>query len=300
MSDSQAVTPLDLTGTINKDQVNYRIDSTTIGNMPSGQLAHNAQVHVIGKRTTSGSPADWYQIDLNGQHFWIATQFVDIATTTAAATTNPVAAAVSDPASNVATTTAASAPTEGTATSSVAPGAVTVAATTILLNAPWYTQMEGGSGHNICGETSVKVMLGYYGKDSGLTPHQLADVLKMYGAETTYNQLISLARQYGIELNVLRPGNSTNDLRTALAASKPIITLVHYQDLGFPDHYGSLKSNWGHWLVVIGCNDDGFFVNDSLWTQDMNDGKGGAGLFVPNTKMDKAAKRGTQYFTGLY
>jgi uncharacterized protein YvpB len=168
------------------------------------------------------------------------------------------------------------------------------------LAVPWYSQIfPDGSGHNACGETSVKMLLGYYNKDKGDSIRALAEWLGLWGKDTGPDSLIRLAGHYGLSLTRLTPASSLNVLRDQLKQDKPIIILVNYADLGFEVHLGGGVNQGLHWLVVTGVQNDTFYINDPLWTAEMRGGKGGACLTITEAQLKKAVRSSLDNFLAL-
>ena len=272
------VQPFTADGVVNAGDVRIRSVPSTEGNNPIKLVGSGAKVSITGKVTTTGTPADWYQIAFNGNSAYIASQWVTVITGAADALTSGTPTQV------------ASSPVPAAPVADECPSSV--------LKVPYSTQiMSDGKGHDACGETSVKMVVGFYGKDPGDSVQTMANKLGKWGLTTGSNDLIKLAGLYGVSLSVLTHDNTLDAIRAQLAASKPVILLVNYKDLGFRVHlgggYGGDPTNQGaHWFVVIGVVDKTFYVNDPLWVLSDRHGKGGACLPISSDQLSKAAAAG--------
>jgi len=285
-------------GIVNAGGARVRTEPTAENNTPIDNLALGAKVEITGKVTTEGTPAYWYQISHNGTHAYVASQYINVET---APTTTPATAPTTAPTSAPAATPAAAPAAAPTSPDDCPPS---------VLSVPWHTQiMSDGSGHDACGETSVKMVLGFYGKDNGDSIQTLANKLGKWGKPTGSADLIHLAGLYGQPLAVLTHDNTLTAIRTQLADHKPLILLVNYKDLGFKVHLGGGiggdPTNQGpHWLVAIGVQEDTFYLNDPLWMTADRHGKGGACLPISAEQLTKAlaggaAANGTSSYLAL-
>ena len=155
----------------------------------------------------------------------------------------------------------------------------------------WLSQIfADGSGHNACGETSVKMLLQYYGKDTGDSILNMAEWLKKWGQDTNVSDLILLANHYELTLNQLAHDTTFAAVKEQLANKRPVIILVNYLDLNFPIHLGSGADQGFHWPLVIGYQNNTFYLHDPLWLESQNHGNGGACLAITEDQLAKAAR----------
>lgn len=144
----------------------------------------------------------------------------------------------------------------------------------VFLKVPWETQVGNWSG-NDCGPACVLMLLKYRGLGEDDTVDSLARIEPGLTSET---ELESLARKKDLTLkpiSVQRDDRLLADLRKNLLDDTPVILLVYYPALRFRNPTG--VGARGHWLVVVGFDDDRFFVHDPLFGRDQRNHYGGTG-----------------------
>ena len=160
----------------------------------------------------------------------------------------------------------------------------------VFLKVPWETQVGNMAG-NDCGPACVLMLLKYRGLSRNETVDSLA---RIEPGMTTEVELQSLAKKKGLTLkctDVQRDAQSMAALRQYLLKDTPVILLVHYPALHFnnPTSVGATT----HWLVVVGFDEDRFFVHDPLFGRDQKNhqgGKGGAYIAIDADRLATASR----------
>lgn len=141
-----------------------------------------------------------------------------------------------------------------------------------ILNVPYTDQYEGQTSENHdCGPACVAMVVDYRNKrPSGINNYkdfmiQIRNVMNV-GANinTGFGNLKTALSHYGISSAYItnaatpQPTAQVNQMKTAIAAGRPVIALVHGATLGRGSKYGD------HWIVVRGFSADGqsVYVND--------------------------------------
>lgn len=139
-----------------------------------------------------------------------------------------------------------------------------------LVSIPYISQYQGQSTQNHdCGPASGAMVLQAYEKrPGGLTDQQWIVQVRSHSGNSSGNlnfpQLEAAISWYGVSSTEIPPTLSPapdaqmQEMRNALAASKPVIALVHGATLGRGTNYGD------HFVVVRGFSDDNqyVYVND--------------------------------------
>lgn len=133
------------------------------------------------------------------------------------------------------------------------------------LTIPWIGQNTARTDddftNNDCGPAVLTMWLNWLGHVVTVDDVSAATGLSRNYKSTTYAHLIKAAAAYGLTLE--RVTSLTLDaIRFEIDHESPMIVLVHYPSLAvrFDANYKS-----GHWLLVTGYDDFGFFYNDSYW-----------------------------------
>ena len=154
----------------------------------------------------------------------------------------------------------------------------------VKLDVPYRSQWDpdGGVYTSDCGPTCVGMILRFYGREA--TINQLAAEAGMSEVRrlTSPDDLARAAALHGVAL-VHKMSASLQDIEAELVAGRPVIALIHYGSLGSlrQDSY-----NGGHWLVVIGMDENDVIVNDPDWAYGRR--AGGAGLRIPRNVFEQA------------
>jgi uncharacterized protein YvpB len=280
------VQPFDSQGYVSTDAVNIRSVPTTVGNVRLGKLYENTPVTITGKVTTGGDPAEWYQIKYNDGVGYAASTYITLGV--------PAPATSTTPASTTPASTTPASTTDATSTATHLPNCPDG-----TLAVPWVSQIINGSGHNACGETSTRMLLGYYGKDNGDSIETMANWLGKWGQDTGVPDLIKLAAHYGVTISQVTHDTTFAVLKDHLANKRPVIILVNYLDLNFPVHLGGGADMGLHWLVVIGYVNGTYYLNDPLWLASQRNGQGGACLPITEDQLGRAVRPNMANFLAL-
>lgn len=130
------------------------------------------------------------------------------------------------------------------------------------LRVPYKSQWDSDAkaSKNDCGATSIAMILEFYGLN--VTSDE---VFKETGAGPgciTIPQLQKAISAFGFT-NKYEKGQSTQRLKGLIDNGIPVIALVHYGDLSSRQDKGF---RGGHFFVVVGYRDDGWFINDpNFW-----------------------------------
>lgn len=127
------------------------------------------------------------------------------------------------------------------------------------LSVAYKSQWDGDAGKtaNDCGPASIAMLLNYYGEN--LTTDMVFEKTGAGSGLISWPQLQKAISAFGY-VSHLERSQSLPRLRQLIDLNCPVIVLVHY---------GSLKSTQdknfkgGHFFLMVGYHDGGFFVNDS-------------------------------------
>lgn len=151
------------------------------------------------------------------------------------------------------------------------------------LPVPYKSQWDADAKgtQNDCGPASIAMALNYYGES--LTTDQ---VYQKTGAGAGLIGIAEMNRAIAaFGYSVERKTQSTPaELKACLDQNLPVIALVHYGSLGPTVQDKTFKG--GHFFLVVGYRDDGYFVNDpNFWDAHRQDGDH---HFYPKAAFEKA------------
>jgi GH24 family phage-related lysozyme (muramidase) len=133
------------------------------------------------------------------------------------------------------------------------------------LKVPYCDQlgMADGQGWRECFSASSAMLAMYWGKEPN---ENVYDKLRSrYGDSTTSEAQLDALRSLGLKADFLTDGTTTM-LKQEINAGRPVA-------VGWLcDGPVSAPSGGGHWIVIIGYDDSGFFVNDPYGNCDLVDG----------------------------
>lgn len=153
----------------------------------------------------------------------------------------------------------------------------------VNLPVPYKSQWDNDAQgtQNDCGPASIAMILNYYGEK--LTTD---DVFKKTGAGSGLigiPQMVKAIEAFGYT-TFRKTQSDVATLKSYLDQNLPVIALVHYGSLGNTVQDKTFKG--GHFFVVVGYRDDGYFVNDSnFWDPHRQDGDH---HFYPKADFEKA------------
>jgi len=123
------------------------------------------------------------------------------------------------------------------------------------------------SSHNNCGPTCIAMILGFY--DVATTTDAVHTKTGADGGLVTISQLQTAISSYGCKSTVY-VGTTPDQLKTLLDSGQPVMALVHAGSLTSRQDQGFTG---GHFVVVVGYREDGYFVNDpDFWDKFRGDG----------------------------
>ncbi|MCL4251109.1 MAG: C39 family peptidase [Anaerolineae bacterium] len=166
-----------------------------------------------------------------------------------------------------------------------------------ILEVPWISQVSAtATGAFDCGQTCVLMLLRYYDKVG--TDKHVIDLTRIKDGRTTWNDLISLSGQFGLQVGLQDIKQNITSIKSRLPklidAGQPAIMLVYYRDLQLPNTIANPpRADPGlHWLVVRGYDGDTFFVNDPLWLEEEHRSKYASGMIPVRLDTLNRAYRG--------
>lgn len=178
-----------------------------------------------------------------------------------------------------------------------------------LLSVPWVSQLDANSTAGAdCGHACVLMLLKYYDNPpspdilSDTTVDNLVNLMRdidvrqgrpRRAKNTTSDQdLVDLAAANGLELRADRNFKNLDKAMAQLKKRRPVIVLVNYLDLQFPDHLQSGPDQGWYWLVIVGSSNGGntFIVNDPLWTPQARSNRGGKELQIARATLTRALR----------
>jgi GH24 family phage-related lysozyme (muramidase) len=148
------------------------------------------------------------------------------------------------------------------------------------LKVPYCDQLDmaDGQGWRECFSASSAMLAMYWGKE--LNENAYDSLRSRYGDSTTSEAQLAALRSLGLTADFQTDGTSFL-LKQEIDAGRPVA-------VGWLcDGPSSAPSGGGHWIVIIGYDDSGFFVNDPYGNCDLVDGgypshHDGAGLHYSN------------------
>ena len=147
---------------------------------------------------------------------------------------------------------------------SIAPATVTNGSA--KLEVPWISQIDaGGRGNMDCGQACVLMLLHFHNQRTDLKLEDTALKVDPENDGTSVKDLISLANLYDLSLQQIAPFLEVGQIRQIIADGHPVILLVDYKSLNFPDHLNGVDQG-KHWLLAVGYDQDQYLVHDPLWT----------------------------------
>jgi ABC-type bacteriocin/lantibiotic exporter with double-glycine peptidase domain len=144
--------------------------------------------------------------------------------------------------------------------------------TSVRLAVPWLSQLAATAGYagGDCGMACVAMILNMHGprvtvdevsRKSGLKPGFTGAA--WWDVQRTAALLgLTLAHSFNLELN---------DLETVLRAGQPAIVILNYQSIPARFRY-STTYNSGHFVVVVGIDQEAVFVHDPYWPEGSKSG----------------------------
>ncbi len=130
------------------------------------------------------------------------------------------------------------------------------------LSVPYKSQHDSDAQgtHNDCGPASVAMILNYFGENVTTD-----EVFRRTGAGQGLIRVAELKKaisSYGYDSEFIT-NSSLEEINQNINKGIPIIALVHYGSLSSRQ---DKKFTGGHFFVMVGYRDDGFFVNDpNFW-----------------------------------
>lgn len=137
------------------------------------------------------------------------------------------------------------------------------------LHVPFFSQWDEDAGQtkNDCGPCALKMILNYYGEK--LTTNEIFAKTEAGEGAITVSQLQKAITFYDY-ISQYEKNCSTEKLKELIDKNTPPIALVHYGDL---QSRQDKNYKGGHFFVVVGYRDDGYFVNDpNFWGDYRKDG----------------------------
>jgi hypothetical protein len=141
------------------------------------------------------------------------------------------------------------------------------------LEVPFRTQKDGGRWQiSNCGPATLGMVLDGYGivgqatDDLRFRSHTYQGTPGMRGG-TALQHIAQVAQDFDVPTSGLYSAAggfnawSTDDIRSELRLGRPVMPLVRLYLL--PGNEG-VGPRWGHYILITGLSEDGFFYNDSL------------------------------------
>jgi GH24 family phage-related lysozyme (muramidase) len=197
----------------------------------------------------------------------------------------PVAAAVSNngaPARPIAAGAVAVATAPATAPAAVAaPATAPAPAHPNPLEVTYFDQMlmDDGQGWRDCFSASCAMLACYWGKLKAKDGNAYNHIRQKYGDSTDSNSQLQALRSLGLKAE-FRTDGKPETLKAEIDAGRPVaVGWLHHGHVTAP-------SGGGHWTVVIGYDDTGFWMNDPYGSCDLVGG-GYPGGGNPNDQLGK-------------
>jgi hypothetical protein len=133
------------------------------------------------------------------------------------------------------------------------------------LKVPYCDQlnMADGQGWRECFSASSAMLSMYWGKEPNQNVYD--KLRRRYGDSTTSEAQLDALRSLGLTADFQTTG-TTSLLKQEIDAGRPVAVCW------LCDGPSSAPSGGGHWIVIIGYNETGFFVNDPYGNCDLMDG----------------------------
>lgn len=134
---------------------------------------------------------------------------------------------------------------------------------------------------NDCGPASIAMILNFYGEN--LTTNQVFEKTGAGSGLIGIDEMVKAIQAFGYTC-FRKTQSSVAELKSYLDQGLPVIALVHYGSLGATVQDKKFKG--GHFFVVVGYRDDGYFVNDPNFWEPLR--KDGDHHFYPKADFEKA------------
>lgn len=136
-----------------------------------------------------------------------------------------------------------------------------------LEKVPYRSQIGAGAEKfpNDCGPACVTIKVDFAYDRPDLTVNQVAIDGGMVGnAFTSWDQLVNVARAYGVGLTKRERVNLPRILHWLRVSNTPVLALIHYGALSGRQS----KFAGGHFVVVVGYTDSHVIIHDPNWIGD--------------------------------
>lgn len=133
------------------------------------------------------------------------------------------------------------------------------------LEVPYKSQwdQDAGRSNNDCGPASIAMVLNYYGEK--LTTDAVHVLTEAGGGLIGFSQLLTAIRALGYQGERLAR-QTPEVIKQYIDKDIPVIALVKYGSL---ESTQDKKFKGGHFFVVVGYREDGYFVNDPNFKDDL-------------------------------
>jgi GH24 family phage-related lysozyme (muramidase) len=162
-----------------------------------------------------------------------------------------------------------------------APATVATPAHPNPLQVAYYDQMlmDDGQGWRDCFSASCAMLACFWGKLKAKDGNTYNHIREKYGDSTDSNAQLQALRSLGLHAE-FRTDGQRETLKAEIDAGRPVaVGWLHHGPAGAP-------SGGGHWTVVIGYDDTGFWMNDPYGSCDLVGG-GYPGGSNPNDEVGK-------------
>jgi len=149
------------------------------------------------------------------------------------------------------------------------------------LQVPYFDQMlmDDGQGWRDCFSASCAMLACYWGKLKAKDGNAYNHIRQKYGDSTDSNSQLQALRSLGLKPE-FRTDGKPETLKAEIDAGRPVaVGWLHHGHVTAP-------SGGGHWTVVIGYDDRGFWINDPYGSCDLVGG-GYPGGGNPNDELGK-------------
>jgi GH24 family phage-related lysozyme (muramidase) len=135
----------------------------------------------------------------------------------------------------------------------------------VRLNVPYFSQRDNksGQGYRECFSSSCAMVAAYYGKVTSDDQYNL--IRATYGDTTEQGSQIKALTELGLKAQFLQSGTAAI-LEREIRNNRPVaVGWLHHGTAAAP-------SGGGHWSVVIGFDQDAFYLNDPYGEADLVNG----------------------------